>query len=292
MFIVLFVSCEQKEFGSKFDKAVIYEYGYSYMGLTYEIPVKFYFNNKEIASFYLFSFDKYLESGVYNYTDVVVGTWHAFPESCYSNKTFFKGRCKWGDNIVTGGTIIVERRGEEHIITVDVVDNTGEQHYAVFSGKVHKENWHTKSEIGGIFCSAVFWEGWEQPADENYKGVIMQMDAGDIYNNLRVSLGFLLNKNSDITGTYHINPNAKGYISSAVDGVYQNTCGYKNYPVEGHTLQYSVDTGLVSGTIIISRVNEQWRYRIDVDVVAKNGFEIKGCFNGGEICLFGNTIHW
>jgi len=195
--IVLFVSCcREREFDGTFDKVIIYEYGYSYMGLTYEIPVKFYADNKEIASFYLFSFDKYLESGVYNYTDSIVGTWHSFPDSRYSNKTFFKGRCKWGNNIIKGGTVTVDRQDENYTFIVDIVDNKGEQHYGKFSGKVEKEDWYIKSEIGGIFCVAAFWETWGQgqPTDENYIGVNMQMDAGDIYNELKVSLGFLLKK--------------------------------------------------------------------------------------------------
>jgi len=72
-----------------------------------------------------------------------------------------------------------------------------------------------------------------------------------------------------------------------------NFCRYTNYPFDGHTTPLSTSADwLQSGTIIISRVNEKWRYRIDVDVVSKSGFEIKGCFNGGEIYLFDHTINW
>jgi len=289
---IILISCTHKEtFNYTFDKVVIYDYGRSFIGLTYEIPIKFYFKDKEISSFYLFSFDKYLESGVYNYTDSIVGTHHAFPKSRYSNKTFFKDKCKWWDNYITSGTVTVDRQNDNYTFIIDVLDVNGEQHYGKFSGKVEKKDWHTKSEIGGIFCSVGFWEGYIQPTDENYVGTMMQLDAGDIYNYLHVNLGFLLHKNSDITGIYHINPNANGYIQSAVDGVYSNFCKYRDYPVEEDS-KYGVESWLESGTITIKRVNEKWQYRIDVDVIAKNGYKIKGCFNGGEIDLFGDIISW
>jgi len=293
MFVCLY-SCKEQKFEEEFDSVVIYDYGNSQLGVTYDVPVKFFFNGKEIATFHLYSFSPNLESGIYICSDETAAAYQvAFsPEFKGVNKTFFKGDCKWENNIITGGSVTVDKQGDNYTFIVDVVDNTGKQHYGKYSGKVQKEDWYVKSEIGGIFCSVGFVEGYFQPIDINYIGVRMQMDAGDIYNRLSVSLGFLLHiEDSDITRVYHINPNPTGNPNNATDGVYSNFCIYKNYPAEGDN-SGAFGINLTSGTITISRVNEKWQYRIDVDVIAENGYQIKGCFNGGEIKLFGNVINW
>jgi len=277
---VCLFSCKPQRFNEIFDSVIIYDYGRSPIGTTYDVPVKFFFNNKEIATFHLYSFYSDLESGVYNYNDVKRSTnGIAFEKFGCSNKTFFKGECKWGDNIITGGTVTVDKQGDKYTFIVDVVDNKGEQHYGKFNGKVKKEDWYKKSQTG-LFAAVTIGESLTQV--EGYKITVVQLDAGDTKNNLTVSISIIKPENNNgITGVHQVYYNA--HIAYAIDNgleVCNNWCSYKNYPVEDN-LPYGVNfMELNTGTITVMRVNKPWKYEIDVDVVAANGYEIKGSYTG------------
>ena len=272
LIIVIFVclySCKSQIFDETFGSVIIYYYGHSGAGVTYDVPVKFFFNKKEIATFHLYSRSLDLESGVYNYSNELVGTQLSFIEVIGENKTFFKGDCKWGDNVITSGTVTVDRQGDKYTFIVDVTDNKGEHHYGKFSGKVKKEDWYTKSTLG-LFNGTTIWESEIQVGDD-YKATAIQLDAGyyAYTGAITLSVGFRIirPKNDKVfEGVYRIG-------ESNMDGEW---CSYKNYP-EGKT--HSI-IELTTGTITITKVNEPWRYKIDVDAVAKNGYEIKGSFTG------------
>jgi len=239
-----------------FDSVVIYNYGYSQLGLTYDVPVKFFFKNKEIAIFHLYSFCDNLESGTYTYLGKpAVSKGVPFFDYGCSNKTFFKGECKWGDNIITGGTVTVDRQGDKYTLIVDVTDSKGEQHYGKFDGKVKKEDWYKKSTLG-LFNGVGIWESSMQV--EGYKVTAIQIDAGDTKNNLTISLSIIKPENNNgITGVHQVYYNAnRAYAIENGLEVCANSCGYKNYPVE-ESLPYGVPSvQLQSGTITITRVNK------------------------------------
>ena len=275
LILACFYSCKP-QFDEMFDEVIIYNYGYSQVGLTYNVPVKFFFNNKEIATFHLYSFSPDLESGVYNYYDKFVVVEQPFVEFKGVNKTFFKGDCKWGDNIITDGSVTVEKQGDNYTFIVDVTDNKGERHYGKFSGNVKKENWHTKSTLG-LFSSLILKDASDVVQIEGYKITTMYVDAGysnrDGWAALSVGVYVIRPENKNVfEGVYHIG-----------EGILQGWCSYKGYPVDDGS-PYGVQLmGLETGTITITKVNQHWRYRIDVDVVARNGYNIKGSFTGNYI---------
>jgi len=260
------------QFDEMFDSVVIYNYGHSDVGVTYNVPVKFFFKKKEIATFHLYSFYSDLESGVYNYSDITVPAFQMVfaPQFKGENKTFFKGDCKWGDNIITEGSVTVEKQGENYTFIVDVIDNTGEHHYGKFSGKAKKEDWHTKS-AHGLFNNVTIGEAFLHL--DGYKVTAVQLDAG--YKSVTLSVGVQIAKpeNDNVfTGVYYFNESG--------------WCSYTNYP-EPTSGSWGVQfMPLSTGTITITRVDEPWRYRIDVDVVAKNGYKITGSFTKGEMDFF------
>ena len=102
-----------------------------------------------------------------------------------------------------------------------------------------------------------------------------QLDAGDL--NKFIMVGFLFSHSNvnDPTGTYNINPNANGYFYSDIN-VYQNSL----IIVSNHWYNWE-SYHLISGTFTITRVNKPWKFRIDVDAIAENGWVIKGCYDGG-----------
>jgi len=256
-----------------FDEVIIYNYGYSQVGLTYNVPVKFFFNNKEIATFHLYSFSPDLESGVYNYYDKFVVVEQPFVEFKGVNKTFFKGDCKWGDNIITDGSVTVEKQGDNYTFIVDVTDNKGERHYGKFSGNVKKENWHTKSTLG-LFSSLILKDASDVVQIEGYKITTMYVDAGysnrDGWAALSVGVYVIRPENENVfEGVYHIG-----------EGILQGWYISNNYPVNDGSPFSAISKPLRSGTITITKVNKQWRYKVDVDVVDENGYEIKGSFTG------------
>ena len=276
--IICCVSCERKVFYDTFDKVVIYDYGRSPIGLTFDVPVKFFFNKKEIATFHLYSIFPDLENGVYKYNETAVNSIVFTETSTTSDKTFFKGRCKWGDNIITDGTVTVDKQGDNYTFIVEITDNTGTLHYGKFSGKVKKEDWHTKSNVNLFVTGTLTNEKGSMgapvgtPSDFSGGISLLFLDAGDVNKQIYVSLEFSHNNENDPTGTYNINPNANGFFYPDIN-VYQNTlvinCRLPSYQ-------------LTSGTITITRVNKPTKFRIDVDVITENGWVIKGCYDGGK----------
>jgi len=272
LILACFYSCKP-QFDEMFDEVIIYNYGYSQVGLTYNVPVKFFFNNKEIATFHLYSFSPDLESGVYNYYDKFVVVEQPFVEFKGVNKTFFKGDCKWGDNIITDGSVTVEKQGDNYTFIVDVTDNKGERHYGKFSGNVKKENWHTKSTLG-LFSSLILKDASDVVQIEGYKITTMYVDAGysnrDGWAALSVGVYVIRPENENVfEGVYHIG-----------EGILQGWYISNNYPVNDGSPFSAISKPLRSGTITITKVNKQWRYKVDVDVVDENGYEIKGSFTG------------
>ena len=256
----------------------MYDYGRSPIGLTFDVPVKFLFNNKEMAMFHLYSCSPDLEDGVYSYNEKLVNTALSFYQYGCSDKTFFKGKCKWGNNIITGGTVTVERNNDDYTFVMDVVDNTGEIHYGIYQGKVKKENWHTKSNVnmfvaGGLYnCKGSMGAPVGTPQDFSGGISICGLETGDINKYIQVCFSFSHSDENSPTGTYNINPNANGYF-------YPDITVYVNYL---RVNQSATFYKLTYGTFTITRVNKPHKFRIDVDAVAENGYIIKGCYDGGE----------
>jgi len=272
-------------FDGVFDNVVIYDYGHSQLGVTYDVPVKFFFNNEEMATFHLYSFYADLESGIYNCSDVMAQAMQIpFGETFKGvNKTFFKGDCKWGNNIITDGSVTVEKSGDKYTFIVDVTDNKGEHHYGKFNGKIKKENWHTKSTLGlfntvGISESLIQIEGYIVSFIQLDAGYLIKNDTETISVKLTVGLDIIKPENNNgITGVHHVYEHAgREYAIANGFDVCGNYCSYKDYPIKDN-LPYGVQfMQLQSGTITITRVNEPYKYRVDVDVVAANGYKIKG----------------
>ncbi|MDR1544166.1 MAG: hypothetical protein LBS50_07160 [Prevotellaceae bacterium] len=276
MFVLLIVlslfSCKE-DIDITFDKAIIYNYGHSEIGITYDIPVKFFVKNKEIAYFRLYSMDENLANGIYNYSDVDVVNYIPFGyrANC-SDKTFFKDRCKWNNNTITRGSVTVEKQNDKYTFIVNITDNKGVQHRGKFSGKVKKEDWYEKSKTGGLFNCADIWESYRQPNDGTFE-FALQMNSGDTNNEIQLNATFIVNNPTDATGVYEF---------------YNDVwCQYTNYPVQGSTARPN-EFIQASGTIIITRVNEGWKYKVDVDVVSEKGVVIKGSFDGCDMRLWGN----
>lgn len=264
---------KEKEFDSIFDKVIVYDYGRSIIGITYDIPLKFFFGGNEIASFRLYSMDKNLANGVYKYSDVKVIDYIPFNNygSC-SDKTFFKDKCKWGNNIITGGSVTVDKQEDKYTFIIDVTDNKGEQHYGKFSGKIKKEDWYEKSKTGGLFDIGLIWDSALQPNDGTY-AFALQYNSGDANNEIQINARLITNNPTDATGIYQFENDGH--------------CIYTNYPYEGSTAKMSQFIKF-TGTIIVTRVNEPWKYKVDIDVVSEKGVAIKGSFDGCDMSLYGN----
>lgn len=283
--IIVCVSCCKPEINNNtFTDVTLYYYGYSNMGYTYEVPLRFYKDGKVEAFFILYSVDKDLKSGVYHYNDVFepnADTWN--DTIVYSNFTFFKGKCHWGNNIITEGAVTVERKNDEYTFLICAIDNKGEAHIGKYQGKVKKQNFEKQSKIGGVFAAASLSDAndpWLRPIGlpSDYAGgaTMVQVEAGERYDGYTVNMMYLHPDKNDPTGTYYVNPDADGYYHEG-EIVYQNYCLYKLL------ITTWLDTKiLASGTITITRVNKPWKFRIDVDVTDKEGGHIKGFFDGGE----------
>jgi len=71
-------------------RVIIYNYGRSPIGTTYDIPVKFIINDNEEALFHLYSYDQNLAEGIYQYNDKNIDDCTMWgPYNC-TDKTFFK----------------------------------------------------------------------------------------------------------------------------------------------------------------------------------------------------------
>jgi hypothetical protein len=277
--IVLCLSCERENKNSIFTDVTLYYYGYSGMGYTYEVPVRFFTGGKEVAFFILYSTDKDLKTGVYNYNEKIV--YDADYNNNYitcTNFTFFKGKCRWGDINIKAGSVTVERNNDDYSFIIDVVDNKGDTHKGKYQGKVKKQNFARQSEIGGVFAVLHLTNAnnqWERPVGlpDDYAGglTMLQVEAGEKNEAYVVNIMYLHPDENDPTGTYYINPNANYYYQEG-ENVYQNYCYYSLAPQNF--------TSLVSGSITITRVNKPYKFKIDVDVTDRKGGQIQGCFDG------------
>jgi len=286
--LFVFVSCNKPYNDNTFTDVTLYYYGYSGMGYTYEVPVRFFINKKVEAFFILYSIDKDLKEGVYNYNDVFVpnlGMWD-YGNIVFTNFTFFKGKCKWKDNIITDGFVTVERNGNNYTFIIDVTDNTGAIHTGKYQGKVKKENFEIQSKIGGVFALASvenrIGDPWAGPVGlpSSYSGgnTWVQVEAGEKNDGYMVNMLYLHPDKNDPTGTYYVNPNANGYYREG-EIVYQNLCSYN--------ISQTNTRQLLSGSITITRVDKPWKFRIDVNVTDEDGGHIQGCFDGVDMWLSG-----
>jgi len=262
-----------------FDNVTLYYYGRSNIGITYEVPLRFYSNGKEVAFFVLYSLSPDLENGVYNFNDSIYPSCQSFPDFAFVNKTFYKGVCRWKNNIIIGGTVTVEKKGDNYTFIIDVTDYKGEGHKSTFTGKVKKENYHQQSQINGIFASAVIFNDtgkpyYNLPADYLGGVTFLNVSYGDILYGIKVSVIYLHPNPNDFTGVYYVNPNANGLYNP-------DSYIIQNIYVEGLVTQNTYR--LASGTFKIIKIDKPWHFKIDVDVVASNGEVIQGSFDGGEI---------
>jgi len=279
LFATLFlVSCREPEPKEDYN-VILYYYGRSNLGMTYEVPIRFHSDGKEIAFFVLYSLSPDLENGVYNYNDSIYPSCQSFPDFAFIDKTFYKGVCKWKNNIITGGTVTVDRQGDNYTFIIDVTDYKGENHKATFTGKVKKENYHQQSKINGIFAAADIFNDknhWSHVLPADYSGGVtwLNIHYGYVLYWNKVNIMYLHPNPNDFTGVYYINPNANGIYnpdSYIIQNLYEKGFGSEN------TYQ------LVSGTITVTRVDKPWSFKIDVDVVASDGNLIQGTFGDGEV---------
>jgi len=255
-------------------RVIIYNYGRSEIGTTFDIPVKFIIDDKTEAIFRLYSYDQNLAEGIYQYNDKDIHDCRMWgPYNC-TDKTFFKNRCKWGDKYVTDGYVSVEKESEIYTFVVGVQTTDGVWHNDYqYIGKVKRENWKTKSDVGGMFCAlditnAINNPGTPHPLPQGYNGATMLCVAtGDIYYGITFFLKYMHPEFDDPTGTYSITGN------DIIQKIYTpNVTGF------GTSIK------LVSGTFTVTRVNKPWKFRVDIDVVDEKGRVIQGCFDGGELC--------
>jgi len=286
VFILLFLllSCQKENFKGEFDNVTLYYYGRSHSSTTYEIPLKFYNNGKEIAFFVLYSLSPDLENGVYNFNDSLHRNCQAFQHFAFVDKTFYKGVCKWEGNEITNGMVTVNKQGENYTFIIDIIDYKGENHKGTFKGKVKKENYHQQSKVNGLFAAAYIdnHTQWTLGVPEDYSGGItwLSVFSGDRLNGKAVNIIYSHSNPNDFTGVYYVNPNANGKYNS--DGLaIQNA--YDKHGVQSIQNKYK----LVSGTFKVTQVNKPWQFKIDIDVVAENGDIIQGSFDGGEIWFSG-----
>jgi hypothetical protein len=138
----------------------------------------------------------------------------------------------------------------------------------------------------GLFIAVTMGESSTQV--QGYNITTIQLDAGDKYAIITTSLTIIKPENDNgITGIYQVYP-TQGVEYAINNGLnlLHSWCSYQDYPVEEDS-RYGVRfKQLNSGTITITRVNEAWKYKIDVDVIAVNGYEIKGSFNGEHMYFF------
>ena len=269
-------SCKEKE--PQGNNVTLYYYGYSGMGYTYEVPLRFYDGNELVGFFILYSTDKDLKEGIYKYNDKFVESYDIWNfETSYLDFTFFKNKCKWGDKYVTDGYVYVEKEGEIYTFVVSVQTADGIWHDWQYSGKVKKEIFETQSEVGGFFAVAHLMNHldnlpgrpWGLPSDYSGGNTWVQVEAGTLNQSYIVNIQYTHPDANDPTGTYYINPNANGYYQEG-ENAYQNLCSYG----------YSY-INLVSGFITITRVDKPHKFKIDVDVTDINGGHIQGSWDGG-----------
>jgi hypothetical protein len=270
LFISLCVfSCKQ-EINNEFDNVVLCYYGRSPIGTTFEVPVRFYNNGKEIATFTLYSYNDDLENGIYKYNDTTYAGVNWVRNSYYVDKTFYKGLCKWGDKIITDGSVTVTKGNDTYTFIVDVTDNTGEKHTGKFKGNVTKENKYPQSEIKGKFAEVYVTDSGWQGAHKLMIGLM----GGDKFYGLQIYYSMPCEEMpNDIVGLYQINDGSTDYWSK--------------YWSNGLVPFLESDCfKLVDGQITVSRDNN--KYKIDVDVTDVNGYRIQECFDGG---YFGSSIY-
>jgi len=260
------------------DRVILYYYGYSGMGYTYEVPVRFYVGDT-VVFFILYSTDKNLKEGIYKYNEKIVvdaDIWN--DDIAYTDLTFFKNKCTWGSSNITDGYVSVEKDGEIYTFVIGVQTTNGVWHNWQYQGKVKKEKYKIQSEVGGFFAVAHLTNTdnyWERPfgLPSDYNGGMswVQVEAGSTIKGYMVNMLYLHPNVNDPTGTYYVNPNANGYYQEG-ESAYQNICEYnKNF----NGIQ------LASGYITITRVNKPYKFKIDVDVTDINGRHIQGSWDGG-----------
>ena len=272
-------SCEEKPKGNN---VTLYYYGYSGMGYTYEVPLRFYYGNEVIGFFKLYSTDKDLQEGLYTYNEKVVDMYGVGDSNvAYKDFTFFKNQCKWGDRYVTDGYVSVKKEGEIYTFVVSVQTADGIWHDWQYCGKIKKEKFEAQSEVQGFFADAYLGNRllynplgrpWGLPSDYSGGNTWVQVEAGTIYQSYIVSMLYTHPNANNPTGIYYVNSNANGYYQEG-ESAYQNECSYTG-------LSY---IKLESGFITITRVDKPYKFKIDVDVTDINGGHIQGSFDGGHI---------
>ena len=264
--IFTFLSCKEDE---TIEKVIIYDYGRSEIGTTFDIPIKFIIDEKTEAIFRLYSYDQNLEAGIYQYNDKDVKDCRMWgPFNC-KDKTFFKDRCKWGSSYVTGGYVSVEKEGEIYTFVVSVQTTDGIWHDWQYNGKVKKQDWHEKSKIKGMFVELGLddYKNKSPYLYPNYTGgvTMLSVEGGDASYCIRFFFIYMHENPDTPTGTYSITGD------NIIQRIYLKSIFSDTY------------TYLVSGTFTVTRVDKPHKYRVDIDVVDENGRVIQGCFDGGHI---------
>ena len=267
-----FLSCEKKPKGD-FQSVILYNYGRSEIGTTYDVPLKFIVNStKEEVLFHLYSFDPNLEAGIYTYNDrdrFDCRMWG--PYNC-TNMTFYQNRCKWGNKYITDGYVYVERDGDIYTFVVSAQTADGNWQDWQYNGKVKRQDWHEKSNIGGMFAhlsvdDARNFPAVPRPLPQGYNGATMlAFLAGDADYGIAFFLKYMHENPNSPTGTYSVVGN------HMIQDIY--------YPYSSERIN---PKHLVSGTFTVTRIDKPHKYRVDIDVVDENGRVIQGCFDGGDL---------
>ncbi|MDR0829633.1 MAG: hypothetical protein LBN95_05940 [Prevotellaceae bacterium] len=265
-------SCKQPDLDNTFSKVEATYFGRTEIGTTFETTLDFYNGEKKEATIVLWSFVQDIESGVYIICPDIMTTTFGY-KGVYLNNTFSRTKCKWNEQLITGGTITVSKDKNTYTFILDLIDNKGNNHKGKYNGKVSVIDKSDTSPYNGMFVDAfVHTCAWYGECPSVGGLTYMGITAGDCtflgtYDKSyvrKISMVFTQPDIDDPTGTYNF-----------ADNCFQHK--YVQYSRDGIFPMYQI----VSGTLTIERVDKSYKFKICVDYVDETGDKVSGCFDGG-----------
>lgn len=261
---VLLISCEKER--GEITSVELYYKGRTVLHSTFHVPLKFYSKDGLVLDMLLWSLDSTLENGRYTICpDKPSDSWG---DKGHINKTFSRDACFWRGELIKDGYIDVQRDGDTYSFDINLTDAKGENHVAQYSGKVANKRSSEITPYLGFFDSLCLEKTSEVNQEHQSVDVYyMSLTTGDGQNVYYRQLWFYFTPKS--LGS------PEGYYNVESD----------NIDLEGTYVYRDVLTTqiipIVSGTFKITRTNSYPPYRVDIDVMTKDGERIKGDYING-----------
>lgn len=263
---LLLASCEKEPKATTIDSVELYYRGRTVLHSTFHVPLKFYSEGELVLNMLLWSLDSTLESGRYTICpDEMSGGWY---EKGNVNKTFSRDACRWRGELIKDGYVDVLHDGDTYTFDINLIDAKGKNHTAQYSGNVINKQSPQITEYLGFFYELIL-DKTKARNQENKEVDVFDMflttgDWLDVYYR-QLFIVIIPESLKSPEGRYNVGNS----------NILRACCYTGNLPT-------CPKFDITSGTFSITPTNTHPPYRVDLDVMTKNGEHIKGSYINGQ----------